>query len=106
MTHSLPDASCFLASKKALGLSSPAGLAWQEFFTFLKVREEKPPGPPVPLILAAAAESDAVKHDRLVRQLDWASENHCLSEAIAFLESIPIDRWNFCPLDRWNVSGY
>jgi hypothetical protein len=82
-------------------------MSWQKFYEFLQNHGQ--PGakkPPVPLILAASDESDAVKHSRLSSQLEWAQENDCLERAIGYLEAIPSDQWNTSPLDRWEQDSY
>ena len=56
----------FLNQSKKEGRSSPAGMYWNDFFTFLKkFKQSSEPDPPVPLILAASCESDASKYSRL-----------------------------------------
>jgi|ERR1039457_411911 hypothetical protein len=94
-----------LAVLKSDGRSSPSD--WHQFYLFLqgmKLPEQQPP--PVPLILAASSESNATKHDRLRRQLEWALVNSCLDEAITYLEKVPIDQWNSCPLKDWDKDSY
>jgi len=96
-----------LDAVKADERSSPAGLHWQRFYEFL-CSKPKTPGtkPSVPLILAASAEPEPVKHRRLGDQLRWAQENDCLDEAIELLESMPSEHWNHCPIGRWNRDGW
>jgi hypothetical protein len=97
----------FLNMIKAEERSSPAGMHWQEFYEFLQTKNlSNQRKPPVPLILAASAESDAAKHSRLSSQLQWALENGCLDEAIRRLLRIPADKWNSCPLDQWEQDSY
>ena len=97
----------YLGDCKAAGRSSPAGNDWHKFWTGLSAA--KPPDgrdPPVALILAASAESDASKHRRLREQLEWAVEHDLFDTALAWLDAIPADRWNTGALDRWHVDSY
>ena len=97
----------YLSDLKKAGRSSPDGIAWQQFFETLRKRKRSTGGdPPVPIILAASGESNAVKHRRLGAQLDWARENGCLDEALATLQSIPNDQWNIGSLTRWEKDNY
>ena len=80
---------------------------WNNFFILLKTFKQ--PGdldPPVPLILAASGESDASKHLRLSKQLQWALDHDCLNEAIDFLRDLSFDKWNSGPLDTWNKEYF
>lgn len=89
------------------GHSSPSGGEWEAFHAFL--RDKTRPGqgpPPVPLILAAAGESNASKHRRLGEQLEWALKNGCLSDALAFLGAIPISDWNSDSPETWHRESY
>jgi len=98
--------SVFLESIKGKGMSSPAGMHWQDFYLLLKAKKQNGLAPPPPLILAASSESSAVKHQRLADQLKWATENGCLVEAMQFLELLPMEHWNTCLDERWNMSSY
>lgn len=95
----------YLAGLKAEGRSNP--IDWQGFYEFL-IRKRQPasPTPPVPMILAASAESAASKHGRLGEQLRWAARNDCLDEAIEHLERIPRQRWETSSEDRWFIDSY
>jgi len=102
-----PEIQGLLADLKAAGLSSPAGYTWQQFYELLQSRcAPTSPPPPVPLILAASGESDASKHRRLADQLQWASENGCLDEAIRYLRTLRTDQWNWSPPEQWNQDSY
>jgi hypothetical protein len=97
----------FLNEIRLDGRSSPAGFHWHRFFEFLQTKKTESRGdPPVPLILAAAGESNARKHERLAQQLEWALRHSILEEAIRFLQQIPVDRWNRGPLSTWNTDTY
>jgi hypothetical protein len=100
-----PRMKTLLDSLERTGRSSPE--AWDRFYKFLQSKK-KPgqPDPPVPLILAASAESNASKHRRLSEQLAWALENGCLDDALGYLEQIPAEQWNSCPEDRWHQESY
>lgn len=96
-----------LAECKAAGRSSPAGLAWHEFWSWLSAaKPADTPNPPVPLILAASGESDASKHHRLRQQLEWADRHDRLDEAITRLAAIPVEQWNASSLESWNQDSY
>lgn len=75
----------FLDQVKSEGRSSPEGIYWHNFYEFLKARKVRPESsdPPVPLILAAASESDASKHHRLSSQP--AAFNTLQSRILSFL---------------------
>ena len=95
----------FLLDLKSDGRSSPRD--WHEFHVFLKsLRKPDKAEPPVPLILAASGESDASKHTRLGRQLQWATDNGCAEEALTWLRSVPVDGWNSSPPARWHQTSY
>lgn len=99
----------FLAIIKSQGRSSPAGKHWAEFYTLLKrygsAGDVK--GPPVPFILAASAESDRAKHDRLAQQLSWAIEHNCFAQAIAYLEGLADgEQWNIGSPATWDQDSY
>jgi hypothetical protein len=97
----------FLADCKAAGRSSPAGMAWHEFWTWLSAaKPADADGPPVPLILAASGESDASKHSRLRKQLDWADRHGLLDVALSWLADLPAERWNTGRLDSWHADSY
>lgn len=97
----------FLDEVKKDGRSSPSGMYWNDFFMLLKkYKQPSDPDPPVPLILAASGESDASKHHRLSKQLEWALEHGCLKEAIAFLNALSPDKWNSGTLENWNKDSY
>lgn len=77
---------CFLVNLKAEGKSSPHD--WHQFHQFLFSKQlPVHTQPPVPLILAASDESNATEHSLLGEQLQLASENSCLGEAIIFLNT-------------------
>jgi hypothetical protein len=85
----------FLNERKLEGRASPAGFHWHQFYKFLQSsKTENASDPPIPLILAAAGESNAKKHERLEQQLDWALRYGVLDEAIRFLQQIPVEHWN------------
>lgn len=97
----------FLATLKAERRSSPNGMYWNEFYQFLKAKKMAgQPDPPVPLILAAAGESNARKHERLSEQLRWASENGLLDNAIQYLQDIPIQNWSVASPSAWEATNY
>lgn len=97
----------FLDQIRSEGRSSPAGQNWQRFWNWLV--DHAPAGagrPPAPLILAAAGESDAVKHDRLRAQLIFAHE-HCFAEkAIHWLTALSPDHWNRGSAATWHRSNH
>ena len=96
-----------LASLKAKGMSTPTEIHWLEFYDFLLSKNyQNKLNPPVPLILAASAESNASKHCRLSKQLEWAQSNGCLDEAILHLEQIPAEQWNLCSQSQWYKDSY
>lgn len=96
-----------LAECKAAGRSTPAGLAWHEFWSWLSAaKPADTPNPPVPLILAAAGESDASKHHRLRQQLEWADRHDLLDGALARLAAIPVEQWNASSLTSWSQDSY
>jgi hypothetical protein len=97
----------FLSAIQAEGRSSPTGIHWHEFYAFLQTKTS--PGknkPPPPLILAASGESDRTKHGRLRSQLEWASDNDCVDQAIRYLKELSGDRWNRGPLEGWDKDSY
>lgn len=97
----------FLEISKAQGRSSPAGRNWAEFHSFLRAHASEKSGvPAMPLILAAAGESDAIKHARLKAQLDWAAGQGVLSAAIVWLESLPVTEWNTCSPAQWGKTSH
>jgi len=97
----------FLATIKAEGRSSPAGMHWQKFHDLLVTHRQSGHGePPRPLILAAASESDATKHYRLAKQLEWAGTNQCLDAALAFLDDLPRENWNTSSREHWQKDSY
>lgn len=91
----------YMAGLKTEWRSSP--IDWHSFHQFLK-NKQTPNGtpPPVPMILAASAESAASKHRRLGEQLMWAAQNGCLSEAIEELDRIPKENWENSSEEKWN----
>ena len=100
-----PAVEAFLLELKVDGRSSPRD--WQRFFVFLRASKQYGQAdPPVPLILAAAGESDASKHRRLAAQLQWATENGCAAAALDWLRRIPVEQWNACPPAQWNQDSY
>lgn len=97
----------FLKQLRKEGRSSPAGMYWNDFYTFLKkFKQSSEPDPPVPLILAASCESDASKYSRLKKQLQLALDHNCLNEAIEFLNNISLENWNSGPLEKWDKTYY
>jgi hypothetical protein len=97
----------FLDRIRSEGRSSPSGQHWQRFWNWLA--ERAPTGavkPPVPLILAAAGESDAVKHSRLGAQLVFAHEHGLAAEAIDWLASLAPDHWNRGSAATWHRSNH
>lgn len=97
----------FLALSKAEGRSSPAGMHWQKFHDLLAKQRQSGQGePPRPMILAAASESDASKHHRLAKQLEWAGANNCLDAALSFLDNLPPENWNAASPGQWNQDSY
>ena len=61
---------------------------------------------PVPLILAASGESNAMKHGRLADQLRWAEEYGLLEQALRQLRAIPLDMWSHGSPDDWNRTSH
>jgi hypothetical protein len=98
----------FLEQIESDGRSSPAGQHWAEFYKLLcrYVRGAGSSMPPVPLILAAASESDSAKHLRLAEQLKWAKANSALIEALRFLKNLQPDDWNHGTVENWHRSFY
>ena len=98
----------FLDQVKSEGRSSPEGIFWHNFYEFLKARKTRPdsPDPPVPLILAAASESDASKHHRLSSQLEWAMMNDCLERALEYLKQIAPEHWNRGTPEQWHQDYF
>jgi hypothetical protein len=97
----------FLDFLKSQGRSSPAGRNWAEFYAFLgKHKSENSGQPPMPLILAASGESDATKHARLRNQLEWAAAQGVLSDAVFWLDSLPVQEWNTCLPAQWDKTTY
>jgi len=95
----------FLNDLKASWRSCPS--KWHEFHAFLlQHRAPDQPKPPVPLILAASAESAASKHNRLGMQLRWASSVGLLAEALDYLSAIPVDQWEVSTASDWNRDSY
>ena len=97
----------FLDQIRSEGRSSPAGQHWQRFWKWSA--ELAPTGAerlPAPLILAAAGESDAVKHDRLREQLVFAREHGFLAESIDWLSALEHDDWNHGSADMWHRSNH
>jgi hypothetical protein len=105
--NSRQEIETFLNEMKVNERLSPSGMYWNDFFIFLKsFRQSGETDPPVPLILAASGESDALKYLRLSKQLQWALDYDCLNEAINFLRNISPDKWNSGTLDNWNKENY
>lgn len=102
-----PSIDQLIQTMEAERRSSPSPGAWGRFYQFLssKRRPDSSP-PPVPLILAASAESPASKHARLTSQLRWAEENHCSDEALRFLRDIPDEEWEVSSALEWYTDGY
>ena len=97
----------FLSEIKMEGRSSLAGLHWQRFYEFLRLRNIKEEdNPPIPLILGASGESNARKQERLAHQLEWASRHDILDEAIRYLREAPAEQWNRGALSDWDRDTY
>lgn len=98
----------FLDRIRQEGRSSPAGMYWDDFYNLLRRRAEAVgvAKPPVPLILAAAGESDSSKHRRLADQLAWAEANGVLPEALTFLAALSAEKWNHSSAEDWDRSSY
>jgi len=95
----------YLAEIKLKGQSSPAGQWWDEFYSLLqKYASKKSAKLKMPLILAAARESNSSKHFRLSEQLYWAAENGCLEQAFSYLNNLSADKWNTGKIENWNKS--
>lgn len=102
-----PEIVALLESLKTVGRSSPAGLHWQKYWESLRSRKsQNEPDPPVPLILAASGESAQSKQERLGAQLEWADKIGVLPEAIAELNAIPDECWNYVSHDCWLQDSY
>ena len=105
MNH--PAIDRFLDQIRSQGRSSPSGQHWQRFWAWLAERAPAGAGrPPAPLILAAAGESDAVKHDRLRAQLEFAREHGCAAEAIDWLAALAPEHWNHGSAATWHRSNH
>ncbi len=105
MNH--PAIDRFLDKIRSEGRSSPAGQHWHRFWNWLV--DHAPAGagrPPAPLILAAAGESDAVKHDRLRAQLIFAHDHGCAEQAIDWLTALAPDHWNRGSAASWHRSNH
>jgi hypothetical protein len=97
----------FLDKIEQEGRSSPSGLQWANFTKLLyESRSGESDRPPVPLILAASAESNQSKHERLSEQLSWAIRRGCLDAALAFLEKLPEENWNKGSHEDWNKDWF
>jgi hypothetical protein len=98
----------FLTGVKSAGRSSPAGKHWDAFHRLLcqSAAPGKTMRPPMPLILAASAESNGAKHERLAEQLRWARANGALEPALTFLRSLDPQDWNHGTLKDWDQSSY
>lgn len=97
----------FLGELKLEGRSSPAGLHWDRFYEFLQSRKTSDEDdPPVPFILGASGESNTRKHERLSQQLEWASRNGILAEAIQYLRETSVKQWNRGALSDWDKDTY
>jgi len=107
MINSNKKIESFLNEIKREERSSPAGMHWDDFYTYLKkFKQPDEPDPPVPLILAASGESDESKYSRLKNQLQWALDHNCFNEAIEFLRNINLENWNSGPLEKWDKTYY
>ena len=60
----------------------------------------------MPLILAASAESNASKHQRLAEQLRWAQKTGVLEGGLQFLIDLQPDQWNEGTVESWQRSSY
>ena len=97
----------FISSLRREGRSSPGGIAWHKFWLeLLKASRGVGDEPPMPLILAASACSNADKLSRLREQLAWAAEREWLVESFRYLESIPLEHWNTGSDVNWFRDGY
>ena len=107
MTEDADWIDAFLLSLKQKGWSSPTGIHWQRFCEHLLSCSGEPASkPPIPLILAASAESDASKQWRLREQLLWAADHKCLEGAIQYLSSLSEACWNVGTPENWEKSFY
>ena len=88
---------------KRRGMSSPSGMYWDRFWKLLKSKggEDEADKLLVPLILGGSLASDAVKHERLVHQLEWAGCHGCLKKALEYLRRLHAPCWNQAPLNTW-----
>lgn len=95
----------YMDELKADGRACPAD--WPAFHRLLSSYQRPgTPKPPVPMILAASAESPASKHGRLREQLRWADAHGCLDESLAFLQSLPADGWEVSSEQAWHKDSY
>lgn len=94
-----------LADLKAEWLVCP--IHWHEFHSLLvRLKPADAANPPVPLILAASAESAASKHSRLAMQLRWANACGKLNEALDFLLGLQPSEWEQSSASDWNMDHY
>jgi hypothetical protein len=108
--HAMTDwntAEIWLERLKASGRASPPGMKWNDFANWLAVSAPNANRrPPVPLILAASAESAASKFSRLELQLRWAFEHGLLTRAIQWLEASSPSNWDVISPSGWNTRDY
>ena len=57
---------------------------------------------PNPLILGGSIASDAVKHEQLIEQLDWAERHGCLDQALNYLKKLNDSDWNKSQCEKWS----
>jgi hypothetical protein len=97
----------FIDQIRSEGRSSPAGQHWHWFWNWLV--DHAPAGaggPPAPLSMAAAGESEAVKHGRLRAQLIFAHEHGRAEKAIDWLTALDPDHWNCGSAATWHRSNH
>lgn len=96
----------FLAKKKTLGLSAPAGTSWIGLFELITHGLPEHEWPYLPLILNGAAfSSDSSKQRRLKEHLMFADEHGRLDEALTYLASLNSNCWYECHnLANWSTE--
>ena len=125
------DRKNLLIELKKRGYSSPAGIHWSKLHRMLvRLGRVATDGDPIgtvfpsddlffssddpmntlsskdkcpnPLILGGDMASDAVKHKRLIEQLDWAERHGCLGQALSYLKNLDDSSWNQSPHEKWS----
>ena len=97
----------FMGRLQSEGRSSPSGHNWARFHSYLCKHQTQDSGRPLmPLILAAAGESDATKHLRLRAQLEWTASQGKLCEAIEWLNDLKLEGWNVGSSETWHLTSY